>query len=194
MTGNGQFMSLVRTVAVKLRPHRPSCESVQRKKLLYGEKTPSSKAGIKECYFGKCWTSINASVYTMNLYTSPSEQKCCLLQEAMVLLNPHEIAPFPVSIIVPIRKFGHLSNALCNGASFSCPLCGVVTPGKHVGRMIARHQITGAGVHLNTADFIQMSECALFILIQCEHSFPVFLGFFTRRHDGRNYSVVIRSP
>lgn len=46
----------------------------------------------------------------MYLYASPSEQKCCLLKEAMVLLNPHEIAPFPVSIIVPIRKFGRLSN------------------------------------------------------------------------------------
>lgn len=95
---------------MKLGPCRPSCESVQRKKLPYGEKTPSSKAGIKECYFGKCWTSIITSVYVMYLYASPSEQKCCLLKEAMLLLNPHEIAPFPVSIIVPIRKFGRLSN------------------------------------------------------------------------------------
>lgn len=48
-------------------------------------------------------------------------------------------------------------------------------------------------MHLNTVDFMQINEYALFILIECQHSFLIFLRFFTKLHDGLNYSVPIMS-
>lgn len=47
--------------------------------------------------------------------------------------------------------------------------------------------------YLHIVDFIQINEHALFILKQWQHSFPTFLRFFVKFHDGLNYSVPIKS-
>lgn len=48
-------------------------------------------------------------------------------------------------------------------------------------------------LYLHAVDFIRINEHALFILLQWECSFPLFLRFLTKFPDGFSYSVPIMS-